>query len=1806
MAEGLERRKAIRGANRGTLTKYINEAKELLNESSTTESKDRLKTLKGLIENKSKIISDYDKEILGICAIEDIEREVSESDEIVNRAVQIQRDIDSFLSVTVAGPVLNNPESSANIYQSNLLAASSSYTGEGNHVVIQNGATNLGVKAKLPKLILPTFKGEVTKYRTFMDSFESAVDQNSSLNKVDKFNYLKALLEGPAARVIQGLALTEGNYDTAKDLLKQRYGKPQQIISAHMDELLKLKACSNESSSQLRYVYDQISVHVRELENLGVKSDQYGSLLIPVIMSKLSPEIRLQIARKTSTSVWEINELLEIIRNEVDARESSDAVKVKTQDSKQPYNNANNTNRTDSTASALIANGSNKQNGSVQCAFCVGYHFSASCEEVKDVESRKEILSRDKRCFLCLRRGHRAFECKSGKTCRKCGKRHHQSICGAVFSSRRNNSQVSNEQNKSTLMSVPPVQGDVITTTTNTRSRARILLQTATTIAYNESWSKSVPVRVLFDTGSQRSYITNTLKDKLGLNPVKRETLNLNTFGSREYTKQGCDLVKFSLQTKDHQKIDVCALSFPILCTPLTTKINLENYSYLQNLNLADTSITEAEIPQIDVLIGSDHYYDIVNGEIIRGEQGPVAIGSKLGWLLSGPTNKGEIKENFCQANLIIESPTSGICNSVDSNQELICELKRFWDTESIGISNNEIDNEEFLPNVTFLQDDRRYEVNLPWKPGCFPDNSNYQLCVNRLYQLRSKLQSNKELEGQYDNIFQEQIESGIIERVPVDETDNENSHFLPHHGVVRHDKETTRLRIVFDGSSKSTKAQHSINDCLEKGPNPIPLLFNILIKFRMHSIVIVADIEKAFHQIQISEEDRDMLRFLWFDDLANDNPEIIQFRFRRLVFGLTPSPAILNTVLDHHLNKYQNKNSELIKLLRDSLYVDDLCTGADSVEEAIKIYTGASAVMKEGGFNLRKWDSNSAELCEKINSTIENKPTKVEKTPGSKNDNSPKKVLGISWNANSDTLSYEFEMLVEYAQSLPATKRSVLRLSAKIFDPLGLLSPFTIKMKILFQALCVNKGDWDEKLEGEYLSSWNQFLQDILALRTLHVPRCCFENNPVEFQLHGFCDASEKAYAAAVFLRTCYDNGKVKVTLVAAKTRVSPLKRQSIPRLELLGATILARLIHTLSPICNSALKKDPGIFLWTDSYTTLCWIKNNRTWKQYIKHRIQAIHELTVQEWWRFCPGEYNPADIPSRGLNGENILSSKSWWTGPEFLTQTEDKWPKSLDTCVDNSECAKEIVKNPLDITHILTNKSHYFHLHSNLDKIIDIERFSTIGKLLRVTAYVLRFIKRIRKCRLEQHVEIQPSEMREAEIMWIRNAQEKHFPEEIYLLNEGSKRRTVYMNQFGLFLNKDTVICCSGRVGNSTLPEHSKRPILIPKIHPLTRLIIDNAHHLVLHNGVRETLCLIREKYWIPQGREAVKKRIYSCVKCKRVDGKSFQGPPMPPLPPARVDDSPPFCNTGVDYAGPLYVKPTKSSKEKTKIKAYICLFTCASTRAIHLELVGDLAAQSFLLAFRRFTSRRGLPIKMLSDNATTFKAAAKEISRIKRAPEVIQYLNSKRISWEFIAERAPWWGGFWERMVRSIKSCLKKTIGRATLTFEELFTLCAEIEATINNRPITYVYDDVQGISYPLTPSDLINGRRISVTPSDCHFEISSTHESLTKRLQHHKKILEYFTNCWKNEYLLGLLEFSKKSRLRDNQIIHKGDIVIMKGESSPRLFWKLAKVIELLPGEDGNVRAVKVQVLRKNGRGCRSFVRPVQGLIPLEVSQTS
>ena len=853
--------------------------------------------------------------------------------------------------------------------------------------------------------------------------------------------------------------------------------------------------------------------------------------------------------------------------------------------------------------------------------------------------------------------------------------------------------------------------------------------------------------------------------------------------------------------------------------------------------------------------------------------------------------------------------------------------------------------------------------------------------------------------------------------------------HYLPHHAVVHQDKETTKVRVVYDTSARSNGP--SLNDCLYIGPKFNQKILEILLRFRSYPIAWTADIENASLMISMAPRDRDVLRFLWINDTESHDSEVVCLRFARVVFGVSSSPFLLNATLKHHIEKYSPSYPEIVRILMQSTYVDDVVAGANSEDEAYTLYTASKEILSHASFNLRKFVTNSPTLQDRVDSEdVQSKDgtnsqaefTKVEALEETYVEATlpaepccragEQKVLGVRWNVHLDQLIFEFSGIAGIAMSLSPTKRNVISLIGRFYDPLGFLSPVTIRFKVFMQELCKSKLSWDQLLEDEALIKWCSIVDGLARSQPITIPRCFLsgiEDEMKLYRLYGFCDASTVAYAAVIYL--VEERGDSKYSrFIVSKTRVSPLKVQTILRLELLSAVLLARLMTNVTGSLNARLSlEEPRCF--TDSQVALYWIKGiRREWKPFVQHRVDEIRKLIPAECWEHCAGKSNPADIPSSGLTPSELAVNKLWRKGPEWLQVSINipPLPEGIpEPCIEEMK-----VTNRKDVHSLLTPTEIL-----DLSSIIDCERYATAQRLHRVTAYVLKFIGLLRKRVRSPELTIQ--DIAEAERLWIVHCQsvlvkDKNFP--------------MWDTQFSLFKDNNGILRCGGRLQNADLSFSSKHPILLNKKHYLTYLIVKNAHERVQHNGVKETLTEVRSKYWIIRGRSLVKSFIHKCIICRRFDGMPLRTLPAPPLPTFRVNEAPPFNNSAVDFAGPLYVRNWGVSKSN---KVWICLFTCCVTRAVHLELVLDLSAVIFIRCLKRFVARRGLPRKIVSDNAKTFKATAKAIDSMLKDQDVQNYLSHVGVEWVFNLEKAPWWGGIFERLVKSTKRCLRKLIGQA-------------------------------------------------------------------------------------------------------------------------------------------------------------------------------
>ena len=1589
---------------------------------------------------------------------------------------------------------------------------------------------------KLPKIELAHFSGSLLEWQSFWETFKVTVDQ-SDLPNVSKFAYLKGLLEGEAARVLDGLIVSSENYKVACELLMERFGQKDLVTFAHVQALMKLQT-KNEGHklnlSELRELQEKLNCHIRSLESLDVTADRYGVILTPMILSCLPYNIRLEWARQDrrqlSDEVFNLDFLMKFLKREIERQERSLAFSNAPKKENSNFGNFRKEKKKDIKNTTPTAASLQVQSSSSLCSFCSkDGHKSERCFSVNNLgyEERKEKIRENNLCFKCLFPGHIASKCTVVPVCPICNGKHNKLCCRKFVgksSPLPNKLTPENDENETMVKVLENNTSNV----TLVHDNKNVFFQLARVQVQGQD-GKPIWTNIFFDSGSDHTYVTKNLVRKLSPEFLGTTYLSYAPFGGGKTQPEERNIFKFvAFGTKI---VEIEAIEVSSICTPIQRSvISLTKFEQLKGLKLAfDYSSSDVCSVPIDVLVGMDYYWSFIGRRLIDLEHGLVAQDSLFGWLLSGGS-KGNKNATAYQM-LIVGDVGSGIESG----------LRSFWELESIGIKAEEGRPEEqysFEPDFV----DGRYEVGLPWK--CKDSLMNNVLIAKaRLDRLMNKLDKDPELKLRYHEVLRSMEEDGIIEEV----SENYEAYpifYLPHHPVVKESSSTTKIRPVFDASCRGPNGV-SLNDCIDAGPSLLPDLVEVLIRFRRWTFALTADITKAFLQLKLKREDQDVHRFLWLDKGV-----LRHMRFKRVTFGISSSPFLLNATIKHHISLFPD--SRVIAELKENLYVDDWLTGAETEQAIVEMFEEAQSVMGKAGMSLAKWSTSSKVISD---------------TLGINAFESCSKILGIIWSPMSD--SYSFEGISVPLDSC-ITKRVILSCIARLFDPLGFLTPFTISVKCLFQSIWKLGLAWDDPVPNEFQREFILWLNGMNDLKEFYIPRRYFEMSwslalKEGIQLHAFSDASEKAYGAMIYL-SLPGHGS---SLVISKAKVAPIKKVTLPRLELLGCLLAVRLLCFV----RNALHLDESVdyFLWTDSMIALSWIKGDpNNMKQFVANRVREIQSSTDPSHWNHCPGKLNPADGLTRGWSARSLVESEIWLKGPSWISEQEtDKYEKETVSreSIQDSVTEEMKVSSCASVTKVEVMKPMF-----------EFKRWGTLSKTIRIIGWVLRFLNNAQKGseQTRNKADLSYKELDTAKVTLFRLVQAEFYSEELESLQRYEKvKKSSSIANLNPFLDEQGLIRVRSRLNLSRLSYEEKYPVIIPKCH-VAVLIVRNQHFLLKHAGVDSVISSLRNAYWIVGVRYVAKRVKRQCVSCQRIDARACNEP-VAPLPELRVTEAPPFSVTGLDYAGPVFCV------EFPKKKFYILLFTCAVIRAVHLELVDSLGVNEFILAFKRFTSRRGVPSFVYSDNALTFRAFKEKLLASSLGPE-----------WRFIAPRSPWWGGWWERLVGSVKSALKKTIGTGSLKQVELETVLVEVEACVNSRPLTFVGDEVDCVE-PLCPNHFLIGRRPESQIENLSLDGILNRKCLILREQIRMRMVERFWKVWKEEYLrclpVSVHKFYKRGDLSE------GSVVLIGEDKVPRMRWDLGVVLELFMGKDGVARSARLHTKR----GER--IRPIHKLFDLELS---
>lgn len=1616
------------------------------------------------------------------------------------------------------------------------------------------GAGTSFAQVKLPPIKIKTFEGDFDDWEEFRDTFQSCFSsKKDAVTDCQRFLYLKGVLGPQPLLLIKNLKVSNENYHLAWEVLEARYNNKRRIIYAHYRKLAEVPVIKVESAEAIRKLLDETSASMASIKLHYPDLGQLNEFIVFLLSQRLDKESKKHWEEYLDASTElptfpQFKKFLETRFNILDGLQSWNAEEP----TRSVESEASGSNRKEKEKGRFKVSAKtfqlNKKRDNYKCTICNGEHRPMQCPSLKNitVAERKQVILQHSLCHNCFYK-HPSDDCKSNFCCSVCAKKHNTLLHEDEPVTSEGNTFVGHMANKQTAL----------------LATAQVMISTV--------GGSSVKLRALIDPGSTSNLISENAVQAIRAAKIKTQ-IPITTVGDN------CSVV---VKSKVNIIIGSLVSSYQIhtgaLVVPKITNVSSlpsavrNNWSHLQGLALADPLYHT--LGKVDLLIGVETYAHIIMSGLIKGPADtPIAQRSELGWILSGGIGAWGSPMQSCFLT---------IDYAEDSSAEIDNRLKQMWELEEfkpqVFRTPDEQRCEEIFRETTIIQSDGRYSVALPFNQDPYSSNflgDSFRTAKRRLELLEIRFQKNSQLKTDYTKVIQGHIEAGYL-RLASDEeaADLTNAYFMPHHAVIKNSSTSTKTRVVFDASCKSTNG-FSLNDRLHIGPVIQADLFTILLRWRQFRIAFSADITKMYLQFMVKPNDAKFQRILW-----RVNGMIRQFLSLTVTFGTSSAPFQAIRVLHDIAERIKDITPWVSEMLLNHFYVDDGLGGADSVQEAIERVDQLIKILANHHLDLSKWTSNSSQFLAHI--PLEKRETKSNIEIGPID---TIKALGLYWNPNEDRFSYSITL----PDRKMTTKRTFLSDFSMLFDPLGWLGPSLIVPKILMQRVWLKGIAWDASLPPDIAETWAQLRLQLQQLDSIHIPRWLGIGTEMrECSLHGFCDASEKAYSAVFYLRVVTFNDEITISIVAARTKVAPTKRVSLPRLELCGSYLL---VHLLQKIQESY----PNILVraYTDSKIVLCWLEAHPSnWTCFIANRVTIIQEAVPASQWFHVKSKENPADCATRGLLPKQLAEHELWWQGPSFLKLPPGEWPKK-------PEELESVDQN------LLERRPAYKHCfviqkdHTQFPLADFLHRYSTFTRLMRATVHLIRFTKK-RSWEQYRLKEISPEEIEGAVNMWVRIVQENYFSEEIVAARQGKTiPKESKLTNLSPILDSQELLRVYGRLSNADVPYNEKHPLIIPNQGHLTQLLIREAHEKTLHGGAQLTAQYLRQKYWIVHARRSIRAEVNKCVRCYRYRakvGKQMMGN----LPHPRVQPSLPFTHTGVDYAGYFEVK-TSSIRSAPYVKCYIALFVCLCIKAFHLELVENQTTEAFIAAVRRFTARRGVPTDLYVDNGLYFVGAKNELPRLlldsqsECSQEIVRVLQGEGIQFHFIPPHAPHFGGLWEAGVKSTKHHLKRIIGETRLRFEQFTTLITQIEAVLNSRPLCPLTAD-PAETQVITPAHFLIGRPLVTIPSP---NVASTPSNRLDTYQLVQKLFQNFWNIWSREYLHRLQQRPKWTQPEDN--FRVGQIVLVKEDNMPPGKWCLALITGTTKGKDDKIRVVNLKTATS------IFQRPIHKICLLPIDDNS
>ena len=1100
---------------------------------------------------------------------------------------------------------------------------------------------------------------------------------------------------------------------------------------------------------------------------------------------------------------------------------------------------------------------------------------------------------------------------------------------------------------------------------------------------------------------------------------------------------------------------------------------------------------------------------------------------------------------------------------------------------------------------------------------------NNYALAFKRQLAHEKKLEKNPVHRAEYNKNVKELLDLGYMRFATSEDLNGnwQNVWYLPMGLVVNENKNPAKYRNVYDASARYEGI--SLNDKLLKGPDMLIDILKPLVRMRMNKIAYTADVQHMFHRMQICLRDQQCQRVLWREFPDQPMQTLI---LSSMAFGPASSPFTSQFVKNWNADNWAKEYPEAATAIKDLMYMDDLIASESSVEKAVKVALDCIKICRHVNWNLISFQSNSLEFLRQLPG--DNVRKESFQIMSNEAEGFTTKVLGCHWNTVEDCFVFElhkniFIKLVTEFKHHP-TKRDQSSTLARIYDVMGLIAHFMIRGKILLQRSWKTKTNWDDPIAEEIQQEWCNWLDGIEEIAKLKIPRRFSSLNSLneaeKLQLHIFCDAGVEAFGCVAYW-IIHHHGKVESSMIMAKAKVTPLRHQTkteikgIPRLELYAALIAVRLGEKITKFTQDL---EYERFFWSDSEIVLRWILNPEArLLNYAIGPVIEIIELSKRSEWKYVPTAQNPADLCTKFRKFDFGDSSSEWFVGPEFLKNSFESWPQMPEKLlVDEVVLANNIYLEKLNYsTHQLPPVGCPVMNDSFIDDLSPSIR-AKWSKLRRAVARRIKlywdvFIPLVKnkqfnnvKLRMElkeiykRFSRLTITDLERADHFIFRKVQRESYAAEYEQFSRGKSVPNKEFMQLSVFMDTQGIMRINARTHLNRKNYPQPFVPVLPKKNALVSIFVMHFHEKFNHIAVESQIAAIRTQGWIPQIRQLMRTVKAHCNECILREALPCD-PEIGPLPEYRINpDLEPFEVTGVDLLGPIVTIQYGRSK-----KVWIMIFTCALTRFVHLHVVDSLESIKVLEAIVMFNAAHGPVRKFISDNGTNFVGAAKIIEEdyknsiifFMQLPEELgQELAEKyNIEWCFIPPGSPWFGGFYERLVREVKRSLGDTLTNRRLTKTELNIAISETAHRLNLRPLTHTpigsEDDTvltphhlakHRPGWPLLPG-LHNGKYVEVDERSIYRKGRVLADELMR------KFIAYY-----------LPVLTKKVKwLKETDPLQVGDLVLMIEPNMTRKEWPRGKIIKLFYGKDNVPRVA--DVLKANGKIKR---RPVRKLARINI----